>query len=95
MGDLFQEKEMFICDKCGLCCMHIDESTINENLNRGDGVCRYFDEKTLLCKIYSGRPIFCNVDKFYDEYLSLQCSRDEFYSANYELCKIFKERYGN
>lgn len=73
--------------------MHIDKSTIGEKLNRGDGVCRYFDEMTLLCKIYSERPIFCNVDKFYEEYLLLQCSRDEFYLVNYELCKILKEKY--
>lgn len=75
--------------------MHIDKAMIDANLNRGDGICRYFDEKTSLCKIYRERPVFCNVDKFYDRYLSRQCSREDFYSVNYELCKIFKERHGN
>ena len=86
---------MFICEKCGLCCMHIDESALDEKMNRGDGVCKYFDEKTLLCEIYSERPIFCNVDKFYEKYLSMKYSREEFYSINYETCKILKERYGD
>lgn len=90
-----RRNEMFVCDKCGLCCKHINKSKIDGNLNRGDGVCKYLDEETLLCRIYDRRPIFCNVDKFYDKYLSLQCTREEFYAINYESCKILKERYGN
>lgn len=31
---------MFQCNKCGLCCMHINESGIDDGLNRGDGVWR-------------------------------------------------------
>lgn len=85
---------MFQCNKCGLCCMHINESGIDDGLNRGDGVCRHFDDETLLCKIYKERPVFCNVDRFYKEYLSVKYSREEFYSINYEACKILKERYG-
>lgn len=86
---------MFSCDKCGLCCMHIDESTIDEELNRGDGVCKYFDDTTHLCTIYDSRPIYCNVDKFYDDFLSEKYTRQEFYDVNYESCKKLKERYGN
>lgn len=75
--------------------MHIDEYSLNEEMNRGDGVCKYFDEKTHLCKIYSERPIFCNVDKFYDEYFTDKYSREEYYAVNYESCKALKERYGD
>lgn len=74
--------------------MHINESTIDEGLNRGDGVCKYYDEVTHLCKIYSERPIFCNVDKFYDTFLFAEYTKEEFYIANYESCKMLKERYG-
>lgn len=42
---------MFTCDKCGLCCMHIDESSLDEGMNRGDGVCKFFNDNTYLCKI--------------------------------------------
>lgn len=89
-----EQEFMFFCDKCGLCCMHIDESRLDEGMNRGDGVCIYFDEDSHLCKIYSDRPIICNVDKFYDRFLSSNCLKEEFYFANYEACKKLKERYG-
>ena len=42
---------MFTCDKCGLCCMHIDESSLDEGMNRGDGVCKFFNDNTYLFKI--------------------------------------------
>lgn len=86
---------MFFCERCGLCCMHIDECSHDGGLDRGDGVCKHFSENTHLCKIYSERPIVCNVDKFYDEYLASKFSRKEFYAVNYESCKMLKERYGN
>ena len=85
---------MFQCDKCGCCCRHISNSPIYKELDRGDGVCRYLDMETRLCKIYINRPIFCNVDKFYEQYLLSECSIEEFYSINYESCEILKERYG-
>lgn len=85
---------MFFCDRCGLCCMHLAEN-FSKNLNRGDGVCKHFNEKTHLCEIYEKRPIFCNVDQFYNVYLSLEITREEFYAINYKSCKIIKERYKN
>lgn len=39
---------MFTCDKCGLCCMHIDESSLDEGMNRGDGVYKFFNDNTYL-----------------------------------------------
>lgn len=86
---------MFQCDRCGLCCRHISEANIAPDLDRGDGTCKYFDDKTSLCSIYCERPIFCNVDLFYDTYLSSQCSRDDYYLLNYEACKTLKERFGD
>ena len=85
---------MFSCDKCGLCCMHINESNLDDGMNRGDGVCRFFDDDTHLCKIYDERPIFCNVDKFYEEHLADKFSIEEYYQVNYKSCKTLKERYG-
>ena len=33
---------MFICDKCGLCYMHIDRLLTDEHLDRGDGGMQIF-----------------------------------------------------
>ena len=46
---------MFNCNKCGLCCQNLNEYYLD--LDRGDGVCRYFNEKTRLCDIYEKRPM--------------------------------------
>ena len=42
---------MFKCDCCGLCCMNLNKSDLYDDLNRGDGVCKYFDEVSKLCSI--------------------------------------------
>lgn len=85
---------MFICDKCGLCCKQIGNSQIYNELNRGDGICKYFDDETKLCTIYHNRPLLCNVDKAYEIYFKEKMSRDEYYKLNYESCKKIKEKYG-
>lgn len=74
--------------------MHVNESAIGSEIDRGDGVCKHFDESTRLCTIYKKRPIFCNVDMFYNTFLCSKCTREEFYAANYTSCKKLKERYG-
>ena len=53
----------FPCNACGACCRHVNGIA---TLDRGDGVCTYFDEKTNLCTTYESRPLVCNVDKMYD-----------------------------
>ena len=37
---------MFKCDCCGLCCCNLDKSSIYQDLDSGDGICKYFDENT-------------------------------------------------
>ena len=54
------------------------------------GVCKYLDEETNLCRIYSARPIFCNADAFYDKYLSDKLTRQEFYRQNKKACRRFQ-----
>ena len=43
--------------------MNLDKSDLYSDLNRGDGICKYFDEQTHLCSIYDERPEKCNIDK--------------------------------
>ena len=83
---------MFKCDKCGLCCSNVGSYPLYSDLDRGDGKCRHFDDKTNLCTIYENRPIKCNVDKFYELYYSEKMSKEEFYNLNYEACKKLKSK---
>jgi len=83
---------MFNCDKCGLCCTQLRESSIYHELDRGDGVCQFFDEETRLCTIYLNRPLLCNVDDAHETYFKCKMSREEYYRLNYEACSNLKEK---
>lgn len=82
---------MFVCDKCGLCCMKIGSSSIYSSLDRGDGVCKNFVSSSKLCTIYNKRPLICNVDEMYNAYFKDRMSEEEYYNLNYEACKQFKQ----
>ncbi len=85
--------DVFECDCCGLCCRNLLKNPIYSDLDRGDGVCIYFNEITNLCNIYKERPDKCNVDKTYDLLFTKEISREEYYKLNYEACqKLKKER---
>lgn len=60
-------------------------------LDRGDGVCKYYDNQTRLCKIYENRPILCNVDLGFEKYFSKFFTKEEYYSLNYKLCEEMKK----
>lgn len=81
---------MFVCDKCGLCCMNLGRSSIYAGLDRGDGICRYFDEEFKLCTIYESRPLLCNVDETYKHFFRKEMTKEDYYNLNYESCKIIK-----
>ena len=82
---------MFKCDKCGLCCQKIGDIPILSYLDRGDRVCKNYDDKTKLCKIYENRPILCNVDLGFEKYFSKFFTKEEYYKLNYELCEKMKK----
>ena len=79
----------FPCDKCGLCCQNIRLSSLSAKLDRGDGVCKHLKDN--LCEIYSQRPIFCNVEAYYEKFLAEKISREEFYKMNHEVCERLKK----
>lgn len=80
----------FYCDKCGLCCSHLELfGEPYEELNRGDGICIYFDEQNRLCKIYNNRPDICNVEKGYLKFFSYM-DRQEYIRKSIEGCKKLK-----
>jgi len=87
--------EKFKCDCCGLCCRHVDRNIFNNNLDRGDGVCKFLDTSKNLCTIYDNRPDFCNVEKGYKKYFAELYSEEEYLQLNYLACEKLKEEFSN
>lgn len=86
-------EKIFDCDKCGLCCRNLKKTFLSESLNRGDGVCKNFDEKNNLCKIYHSRPLICNVDAYYEKFLRNVMTREKFHELNREVCEKLKGEF--
>ena len=81
----------FDCDRCGVCCKNIRRSIFyTEELDRGDGVCKHLTAENL-CEIYSSRPIFCNIDAYWEKFLSEEISREKFYEINRDACARLKK----
>jgi len=80
----------FFCDKCGLCCKNIKGIKELKEFDRGDGICKYLNEKTNLCEIYENRPLICRVDEMYEKYFYKFYSKEEYYQLNYNACKKLK-----
>lgn len=85
------ECEKFECDMCGLCCQNLKLSKLYADLDRGDGVCRNYDEATHRCLIYATRPIICNVEEYYQKYLSRTMTKKDYLALNYAACKKLKQ----
>ena len=85
--------EKFKCDRCGLCCRHIDRSPLLKNLDSGDGICKNLDREKNLCKIYYERPDFCNVEVGYKKYIAEIYSWEEFLQLNYVACEQLKREF--
>jgi len=84
----------FNCDCCGLCCRNVGKTFLQIDLDRGDGVCKNLTEKNL-CRIYKNRPLICNVDAYWEKFLSSIISREEFYKINYKVCEELKKVVGS
>ena len=85
-----EERKEFVCSKCGACCRNIGYVEEAEFLNRGDGICKYLDEKTNLCTIYDFRPEICRVDKMFKRYKK-QMTWDEYIALNYSSCEYLRK----
>lgn len=72
---------MFKCDKCGECCRHLDESELYQEIDRGDGVCKFLTDN--LCSIYDKRPLLCRVDESYELFFKSKMTKDEYDRMNY------------
>lgn len=79
---------MFKCDQCGECCRHLDLSPLYQDLNRGDGVCRFLEGN--LCSIYTSRPLLCRVDECFEAFFLGKMSREEYDRLNFDACDKMK-----
>jgi len=77
----------FPCNGCGKCCRHVDRSQETSWLDRGDAVCRHFDEFTNRCLIYADRPLVCRVEAYYLRYFSESVDWDDFVKFNMDICR--------
>jgi Fe-S-cluster containining protein len=83
---------MFECDKCGQCCKNIGKREELKEYDRGDGICKYLDLDSNLCKIYENRPLVCRVDLMYENFYKEFYTKQEFYELNYKVCEYLKEK---
>lgn len=76
----------FPCTSCGKCCKRVNMSPETIYLDRGDGICRYFNENSNLCNIYENRPLVCQVEGYYKAFLADIYSWQDFVKLNIEIC---------
>ena len=81
---------MFPCDKCGECCRNLKLSDLYQDLDRGDGVCKYLVGN--LCSIYRSRPLLCRIDESYDSFFKDFMTREKFYYAKLQVCSELKKK---
>ncbi len=82
----------FECDKCGICCQHIDSIPQLKEFDSGNGRCIYLSENNL-CEIYLDRPEICNVEKMYELYFKGEISEEEYICQNKMGCSKLKTKY--
>lgn len=81
---------IFQCNKCGKCCESLNRSFLYDDLNDGNGTCKYYDKNTKLCTIYNSRPEKCNVEKFYKKVSHLY-TYEEYIKLNYLSCELLNK----
>jgi len=72
--------------------MNVNLSKETQFLNRGDGICKYFDMSNYLCSIYKIRPEICRVDVQYQKNYKQLYSWDEFVKLNLKICAKLEEK---
>ena len=81
---------MIKCEHCDApCCRHV----IPELALEGSSVCRFLDQETNRCRIYSNRPWICNTDYMFEHYYSEFMTREEYDRRNSEACDILRSNY--
>ncbi len=82
----------FECDRCGLCCQHIDIIPQLKAFDSGNGRCIHLLSSNL-CDIYPDRPEVCNVEAMYKLYYKGTISEEEYIKKNKQGCIQLKNKY--
>lgn len=85
-------REPFPCNGCGACCKSIRLSAQTAGLDRGDGVCRHYDEQRKECGIYDHRPEVCNVERLYETQYASRLDWPLFVALNLQACAGLQAR---
>ncbi|PQJ97628.1 YkgJ family cysteine cluster protein [Chromatium okenii] len=80
----------FPCNRCGACCQNTNLSTKTTFLDRGDGLCRYFNEEEKLCSIYNERPDICRIGLQYQLNYQDTIIWDDFVTLNLQACEYLR-----
>ncbi|WP_083922961.1 YkgJ family cysteine cluster protein [Neomegalonema perideroedes] len=83
-------RKPFPCDQCGECCKRAGLIAETRSLDRGDGVCRHFDDQSRQCMIYHERPEVCRVDLQYMRKYRALMSWESFVDLNMQACDELK-----
>ena len=84
----------FECDKCGICCRHIDLIPQLKEFDSGNGRCVHLSENNL-CEIYLDRPEICNVERMFELYFKGEISEADYICLNKIGCCELKNKYCN
>ncbi|GAA9045861.1 YkgJ family cysteine cluster protein [Helicobacter pylori] len=85
-----EKLDRFPCTFCGLCCKNITGIDEFVGFDASNGVCKFLDLETNLCKIYESRPLICRVDEVRKKLYS-HILLKEFYAKNTEICNALQE----
>ncbi len=77
----------FPCTQCGACCRHVNLSPLTAYLDRGDGMCKHYNQISQLCNIYTDRPEICQINVYYEKHYKHSLLWDEFVNLNLIACK--------
>jgi len=85
------DQQFFSCSRCGACCRNIRQYEWYRHLDRGDGVCRHFDDDTNSCTIYEQRPDECRIDLLYERHFATRMSRAAYHAAVHAACLALQD----
>ncbi len=60
-------------------------------MDRGDGVCRHFDDRQNRCEIYAIRPDICRIDRQYEINYRPLMSWEAFVELNLAACQSLQQ----
>ena len=72
------------CKQCGCCCKNIPDIEGLEVFDRGDGVCKFLENKS--CTIYESRPELCQGGYVYQNFYSDKMTVEDFHSESKKWC---------